>query len=105
MSAGAISWAWERRGLDLLPRLVLLALADFANSKCDVAVPVMDLCEVLSHMTEASSVEVQRARLQLENRALIEAVLEGRGYSLLVDPHRLRYEPRAWNSQILNRRS
>jgi len=101
MSAAAIVWAWERRGLDLLPRLVLLALADFTNSKCDVTVPVVDLYKVLSQMTERSAAEVESALQELADRALIEAAPEGRGYSLLADPRRLRY---GCGTRIINQR-
>jgi len=100
MSAAAICWAWERRGLQPLQKLVLIALADSTDSKCDVTIPIRKLTQMISEIIDTPALEISRIFCELEAHGLIEPRPEELGYSLLADPFRLSYQ-RATTHQIV----
>jgi DNA-binding IclR family transcriptional regulator len=85
MSCGATLWAWERRGLEAVERLTLLAMADFAGPKCEVNASFETLCE----QTDLEPAVVERALNNLQLCDLIEITTAG--FRLCVNPDRLAY--------------
>jgi hypothetical protein len=67
MSTAATAWAWRRRGLTPIERLVLLTLADAASSEGECRVPFSDLRE----MTELNDCDLTNALAELKRRGLI----------------------------------
>jgi hypothetical protein len=72
--------AWERRGIDTVDRLTLLAMADFAGPKCEVNA----LFE-----TDLEHAVVERALTNLQLRDLVE--ITSSGLRLCVNPDQLAY--------------
>jgi hypothetical protein len=100
MSVAASTWAWEQKTGSVTRKAVLMALADFADSRGTNCFPGHSM---LARMTELTERSVRNALAELEVQGKIghsSRQHRGRagfvdGYRLLCDPDRLTYRRQA----------